>query len=130
MTPFSLVSPFFLCSGANPSAEGFQVPPAELEAKLHGHEKVADCCVIGVWDNDLHTEVPRAYIQPRPGVEPCDELAQDIIQWLSTQVAPPKRLRGGVRFIDAIPKSQSGKILRRIVKEQDKKDNEAPKAKL
>lgn len=106
------------------------MPPAELEAKLHGHDKIADCCVIGVWDKELHTEVPRAYVQTKAGVEPSDELAQEIIQWLSTQVAPPKRLRGGVRFIDIIPKSASGKILRRVVKEQDKKDNEAPRSKL
>lgn len=112
------------------STEGFQVPPAELEAKLHGHEKVADVCVVGVWNGEEHTEVPRAYIVPTAGNAPSDELAKEIITWLSERVAPPKKLRGGVRFLDIIPKSQSGKILRRVVRDQAKKEDEAPKAKL
>jgi acyl-coenzyme A synthetase/AMP-(fatty) acid ligase len=111
-------------------AEGFQVPPAELEAKLHGHEKIADCCVVGVWDRNEHTEVPRAYVQTRPGVEPSDELGREIAEWLAAQVAPPKKLRGGVRFVDLIPKSASGKILRRLIRDQARKEDEAPKAKL
>lgn len=74
--------------------------------------------------------MPRAYIQTKPGVEASDELAKEIIQWLSEQVAPPKRLRGGVHFIDVVPKSASGKILRRVVKDQAKKEEGAPKAKL
>lgn len=110
--------------------EGFQVPPAELEAKLHGHDKIADCCVVGVWNKEEHTEVPRAYVVPTMGSQPSDDLAGEIILWLNERVAPPKKLRGGVRFLDAIPKSQSGKILRRILKEQAKKEDEAPKAKL
>ena len=110
--------------------EGFQVPPAELESKLHGHEKVGDCCVIGVWNEAEHTEVPRAYITPKAGIEPSEELAQEITEWLNSKVAPPKKLRGGLRFIEAIPKSPSGKILRRVLKDQVKKEEGAPKAKL
>ncbi|KHO00638.1 4-coumarate-CoA ligase 2 [Metarhizium album ARSEF 1941] len=102
--------------------KGFQVPPAELEAKLLGREDINDVCVIGVWDNDQHTEVPRAYVVVRPDVEETDELKQDIINWLGERVGPPKRLRGGVRFTKEIPKSQSGKILRRVLKDQVKKE--------
>ncbi|KJZ73057.1 hypothetical protein HIM_07629 [Hirsutella minnesotensis 3608] len=112
--------------------KGFQVPPAELEDKLLGHKDVADVGVIGVWDDERQTEIPRAYIVARPGVEPSDELARDIIAWLGERVSPPKRLRGGVRFIEAVPKSQAGKILRRILKETAKKDERPgkPQAKL
>jgi acyl-coenzyme A synthetase/AMP-(fatty) acid ligase len=45
-------------------------------------------------------------------------------------VAPPKKLRGGVRFIKEVPKSQAGKILRRVLREQAKKEDAAVKAKL
>ncbi|GAO19501.1 uncharacterized protein UV8b_06599 [Ustilaginoidea virens] len=98
--------------------KGFQVAPAELEAKLLGREDVDDACVIGVWDNEQHTEVPRAYVVVRPDVKETDELAQDIASWLGERVGPPKRLRGGVKFVREIPKSQSGKILRRVLKDQ------------
>ena len=74
--------------------------------------------------------MPRAYVVPKSGKEPSDQLAADIASWLAERVAPPKKLRGGVRFVDAIPKSQSGKILRRILKEQAKKEDAGPKAKL
>lgn len=101
-----------------------------MEAKLHGHEQVADVCIIGVWDKSRESEVPRAYIVLKEGIAPSDELAGQIVKWLDEKVSPPKRLRGGVRFIDAIPKSQAGKILRRILKEQAKKEDADPKAKL
>lgn len=76
--------------------------------------------------------MPRAYVVARSGQTASDKLATEIADWLAGKVAPPKKLRGGVRFVDAIPKSQSGKILRRILKEQAKKEdeNEAPRAKL
>ncbi|EQK97363.1 AMP-dependent synthetase/ligase [Ophiocordyceps sinensis CO18] len=111
--------------------KGFQVPPAELEDKLLGHKDIADVGVVGVWDPERHTEIPRAYIVPRPGVEPSDALAQGIVAWLAERVAPAKRLRGGVRFVDEIPKSQAGKILRRILRDQAKEEQEkGPRAKL
>ncbi|KAL6903086.1 hypothetical protein GGI43DRAFT_332820 [Trichoderma evansii] len=111
--------------------KGFQVPPAELESKLHGREDIADVCVIGVWDNVQHTEIPRAYVVLKPGVEETEAKAQEITEWLNAKVAPPKKLRGGVRFIKEIPKSQAGKILRRVLRDQVKKEEEAEtKAKL
>lgn len=111
--------------------EGFQVPPAELEDKLLGHKQVADVAVVGVWDPERHTEIPRAYVVPAPGVEPSDALARDIVAWLAKKVAPPKRLRGGVRFVKEIPKSQAGKILRRLLRDQAKEELEkGPRARL
>ncbi|KAF7551631.1 hypothetical protein G7Z17_g4864 [Cylindrodendrum hubeiense] len=111
--------------------KGFQVAPAELEAKLIGRKDIADVCVIGVWNESEQTEVPRAYIVPSAGIDESDELAADIIKWLSGRVAPPKKLRGGVRFLKEIPKSASGKILRRVLRDQVKKEEQAtPRAKL
>jgi 4-coumarate--CoA ligase len=69
-----------------------------------------------------HTEIPRAYVVLKPGIEETEARAKDIIEWLNAKVAPPKE----------VPKSQAGKILRRVLKEQAKKEDEAetPKAKL
>lgn len=106
------------------------MPPAELEAKIIGREDIADVCVVGVWNKEQHTEVPRAYVVLRDGVAETPEKAKEIITWVSEHVSPPKRLRGGVRFVKEIPKAQSGKILRRILREQAKKEDEEPQAKL
>ncbi|KAK4985792.1 hypothetical protein LTR50_005750 [Elasticomyces elasticus] len=95
--------------------KGFQVPPAELEGLLASHPKVDDVAVLGVYRADLASEVPRAYVVPKRG-ERVDGLEAEIVGWLAQRVAGHKRLRGGVRFVDEIPKSASGKILRRVLK--------------
>lgn len=107
--------------------KGFQVAPAELEGLLLGHEKVADCGVIGVFLAHLATEVPRAFVVLKEGVEMKEE---EVMKWVESRVAGHKRLRGGVRFIKEIPKSASGKILRRVLKlraaeEEESKDMKA-----
>jgi len=111
--------------------KGFQVPPAELEGLLAGHEKVDDVAVLGIFREDLATEVPRAYIVPRKGLEASKALEEEIINWLGSKVANHKKLRGGVRFVDEIPKSVSGKILRRVLKQRAlDEEKKGPKAKL
>ena len=111
--------------------KGFQVPPAELEGLLISHPKINDVAVVGVYNKDQATEVPRAYIVPKPGVSGNKETAEEIVTWIQSKVANHKRLRGGVRFVDEIPKSPSGKILRRVLKlrAQDE-EQKAPRAKL
>ena len=74
--------------------------------------------------------MPRAYVVVRPDIKESDELAQDIATWLAGKVAPPKKLRGGVRFVKEIPKSPAGKILRRVLKDEVKKEQRAQGAKL
>ena len=111
--------------------KGFQVPPAELEGLLLSHPMVNDVAVIGIYNKDQATEVPRAYIVPAPGIEGSPKSAQEIMQWLQAKVASHKRLRGGVRFVDEIPKSASGKILRRLLKiKAQQEEEQAVKAKL
>lgn len=88
---------------------------------LIDHEDVADVCVIGIEDKELATEVPRAYVVLKAGIEAGDAKAQELVEWLSKQVAPHKKLRGGVRFVDKVPKSPSGKILRRLVRDEARK---------
>jgi 4-coumarate--CoA ligase len=111
--------------------KGFQVPPAELEGKLLCHPNVSDVAVIGINDKAEHTEVPRAYIVPVNPKKNKKQDADEIVKWLEAEVVSYKRLRGGVRFIEEIPKSASGKILRRVLKEVAKKEEEdGGKAKL
>ncbi|KAJ2345716.1 hypothetical protein GGF43_005148, partial [Coemansia sp. RSA 2618] len=97
---------------------GFQVAPAELEGLLMQHPRVQDCAVAGVFDEKRQTEVPRAYLVLTPKNSPCgsdEDDAQAIVEWLNAQVAYFKQLRGGFAILDAIPKSASGKILRRML---------------
>ncbi|KAK5079103.1 hypothetical protein LTS08_003745 [Lithohypha guttulata] len=125
--------------------KGFQVAPAELEGKLMDHPLVNDVAVIGIEDKEMHTEVPRAYIVHAkksgkagnretglPETEDDKQDADEIIKWIAGKVANHKKLRGGVRFVEEIPKSAAGKILRRLLKDRAK--NEAsiavPRAKL
>ncbi len=94
--------------------KGFQVAPAELEALLVTHPAVADAAVIGV-PNEEAGELPKAYVVLKEGQK--DVTHDDIAKWLESKVTNSKRLRGGVEFIEVIPKSASGKILRRVLKD-------------
>ena len=93
--------------------KGFQVPPAELEAILLTHEAIADAAVIPALDDEAG-EVPKAFVVLRG-----EATAEEIIAFVTERVAPHKKLRS-VEFIDKIPKSASGKILRRMLVAQDR----------
>jgi acyl-CoA synthetase (AMP-forming)/AMP-acid ligase II len=93
--------------------KGFQVPPAELEALLLTHPQIADVAVIGVPDDEAG-EVPAAYVVPRQGQ---DITAADIQRFVADKVASYKHVRR-VTFVEAIPKSASGKILRRVLRDE------------
>ncbi len=84
------------------------MPPAELEALLLTHPKIADTAVIGVNDDDGE-EIPKAFVVTQPDAD-LDE--NEVIEFVAAKVAPHKKVRA-VEFIDAIPKSASGKILRK-----------------
>jgi 4-coumarate--CoA ligase len=98
--------------------KGFQVAPAELEALLIQLPDVEDCAVVGIFSPTLQTEVPRAYIVPagKSADNMIPRNGDSIVEWLAQRVAPYKKLRGGVKFVDSIPKTASGKILRRQLK--------------
>ena len=92
---------------------GFQVAPAEIEAVLHGHPAVVDCAVFGVFD-ERAGEVPVAAVQLEPGsdVGP-DELASLVGDSLATY----KQVRHVV-LVDAVPRTPSGKVLRRTLRDE------------
>jgi 4-coumarate--CoA ligase len=93
--------------------KGFQVPPAELEALLLTHPQIADAAVIGVPD-DAAGEIPAAYVVLKAGQHAT---AADVQEFVARQVASYKQIRR-VTFVGTIPKSASGKILRRVLRDQ------------
>jgi 4-coumarate--CoA ligase len=95
-----------------------------LEGLLASHPKVKDVAVIGIYSKSIASEVPRAYVVPAQ--EPSEELKKELIKFVYDRVAQHKRLRGGIVFIEEVPKSASGKILRRVLKEEAKKDTFDP----
>ncbi len=95
--------------------KGMQVAPAELEVLLVTHPAIGDAAVIPVADEEAG-ELPKAYIVIRPG-QNLDE--QTVMDFVAGQVAPHKRIRQ-VEFIEQIPKSASGKILRRLLIDQER----------
>jgi 4-coumarate--CoA ligase len=99
--------------------KGLQVAPAELEALLLSHQLILDVAVIGV--DHVGTEAPRAFVV----ADQKKISAQGIKDFVKKNVSAHKQLRGGVTFIDAIPKSPTGKILRRELRERVKKESQA-----
>ncbi len=92
--------------------KGYQVAPAELEAVLLGHPEISDTAVIGVKDEDSGEELPKAFVVRTPG---SSIGAADVQAFVAERVAPHKKIRL-VEFIDAVPKSAAGKILRKDLK--------------
>ncbi|EOO03817.1 putative acetyl- synthetase-like protein [Phaeoacremonium minimum UCRPA7] len=102
----------------------FQVAPAELEAVLCSSESVADAGVVGIYDESEATEWPRAFVvaagadsTTSKSREELETLAQELRTHVEARTAKYKWLRGGIVFVDQVPKSPSGKILRRVLKE-------------
>ncbi len=93
--------------------KGFQVPPAELEALLIAHPHIADVAVIGVADTEAG-ELPKAFVVPVAGSGLTEH---DVKAHVAGHVASYKHIRI-VEFVDEIPKSASGKILRRLLRER------------
>ncbi|KAF9033174.1 hypothetical protein BJ165DRAFT_1515946 [Panaeolus papilionaceus] len=107
--------------------KGFQVAPAELEGHLLQHPDVSDACVVGVPD-DYSGELPFAYVVPSQRalsrinnnkVE-ANKLKKELQKHVAGVKIHYKHLVGGVEFIDAIPKSPAGKILRRVLRDMAK----------
>ncbi|KAH7697658.1 Protein ACS-14 [Aphelenchoides avenae] len=93
--------------------KGLQVSPCELENLLLSHPSVRDCAVIGIPD-ERTGELPKAFV-----VRSNERLTdQEVIAFIKERVSPHKQLAGGVEFVNEIPKSAAGKILRRILRDR------------
>lgn len=87
---------------------GYQVPPAELEEILRENDKVVDVAVIGV-EHQQYGEIPKAFVVAKRGANVSEDEIKDFV---AKRVVKYKQL-GQVQFVEQIPKSAAGKILRR-----------------
>jgi 4-coumarate--CoA ligase len=94
------------------------VPPAELEDSLLGHELVEDCAVLGIQDT-YAGERPKAYVVLKQGVEPSKELGSTLLKLVKEKKVRYKWIVE-IEFTDQVPKSPTGKLLRRILKSRDR----------
>jgi acyl-CoA synthetase (AMP-forming)/AMP-acid ligase II len=93
--------------------KAYQVAPAELEAVLLSHPAVADAAVVSSPDEEAG-EVPKAFIVLR-----SEATADELMAYVAARVAPYKKVRA-IEFIDQVPKSATGKILRRVLVERER----------
>jgi long-chain acyl-CoA synthetase len=94
--------------------KGFPIAPAEIEAVLLEHPAVRECGVVGRPDS-IAGEIPVAFISLRDGFSPCNKVGEEICAFVADRLTHYKQPRE-VRFVDAVPKTASGKILRRELK--------------
>lgn len=110
---------------------GFQVAPPELESVLLSHPLIVDAAVIGIKDAaDRNTEHPRAYVVKRPVPESKSLDEKMVREYCGSKLAKFKNLTGGVRFMEAIPKNASGKILKKNLREWAEKEAKEGNARL
>ncbi|MDR7433364.1 MAG: AMP-binding protein, partial [Armatimonadota bacterium] len=93
--------------------KGYSIAPAELEEVLRQHPAVREACVVPRPDPELG-EVPKAFVVRRAPVSP-----EELLRFVEERVAPYKRVRE-VEFVDELPKSAVGKILRRVLAERER----------
>lgn len=91
-----------------------QVAPAELEDVLNSHEDVIEAAVCALWDADGQTEIPIGYVVLKPAIPEAERRAalDRILKWTDGIFARYKKIRGGLHYIDAIPKNPTGKVMR------------------
>ncbi|KAH7119002.1 4-coumarate-CoA ligase 2 [Dendryphion nanum] len=98
--------------------KGIGVAPAELEDLLLGHEKVEDVAVLGIRD-DYSGELPKAYVVLKQGIEVNRRAARELIEFVKEKKVRYKWIRE-IEFCEEIPKSASGKILRRVLRDKER----------
>ncbi|KAL4891854.1 hypothetical protein BDV59DRAFT_203123 [Aspergillus ambiguus] len=91
-----------------------QVAPSELEGILGSHPKIIEAAVCGYFDSERQTEWPIGYAVLSPSVPEADRRTtlDEILTWVNGQVASYKQLRGGLHYIDTLPKNPTGKLQR------------------
>ena len=93
---------------------GHRLGTAEIESALVSHAAVAEAAVIGVPD-PIKGDVPKAYVSLKVGYEKTDALKDELKKWVSTEIGPIAR-PDSIEFRDKLPKTRSGKIMRRLLK--------------
>lgn len=98
--------------------KGIGVAPAEMEDLLLGHEKVEDVAVLGILD-EYSGELPKAYIVVQKDAKADEATGQELLKYVQEKKVKHKWVKE-IEFIDEIPKSASGKILRRVLRDLDR----------
>jgi acetyl-CoA synthetase len=93
---------------------GHRLGTAEIESALVAHAAVAEAAVVGVPD-EIKGDVPKAYVTLKVGFEKTDALKEELKKWVSTEIGPIAR-PDSIEFRDRLPKTRSGKIMRRLLK--------------
>ena len=96
-------------------SSGYNISGLEVEAALHGHAAVAECAVVAAAD-DERGHVPKAFVVLAADVDPSAELIKELQDHVKNTIAPYKYPRA-VEFIEALPKTQSGKLQRFALRE-------------
>ncbi|RDA85557.1 hypothetical protein CP532_3304 [Ophiocordyceps camponoti-leonardi (nom. inval.)] len=109
--------------------KGFQVAPAELEAHLLNHPFVADCAIISIPD-DRAGEVPKALVVKSREAGNRPDVEDLLFKHVQDHKAEYKWLHGGIEFIELVPRSASGKILRRVLRDREAQRRKAHDSKL
>lgn len=92
---------------------------------LLSHPQIVDCAVIGITIPGANTEYPRAYVVRRPGTSAAVLAEADVQKYILERLARYKALTGGVKFVGSIARNPSGKILKRVLREDAKREVEA-----
>lgn len=100
--------------------KGIAVAPAELEDLLLGHPKVEDVAVLGLHD-DYSGEIPKAFVALKGGMKGSKDVEAELVKYVKERKVRHKHITGGVKFVEVIPKSASGKILRRMLRDEVRK---------
>jgi acetyl-CoA synthetase len=102
------------------TSAGYRIGPGEIEDCLIKHPAVAMAAVVGVPD-PVRTEVVKAFIVPAPGVVPTEALKAEVQDFVRTRLAAHEYPRL-VEFVDSLPMTTTGKIMRRVLRERDRGD--------
>ena len=97
-------------------SSGYNVYPSQLENIIDGHEKVLLSCVIGIKDASRGEKI-KAFIVPMPGIEPTDELKEELLAYISQHVAKYAMPRE-IEFRKELPKTLVGKVAYRVLEEE------------
>ena len=97
-------------------SSGYNVYPSQLENIIDGHEKVLLSCVIGIKD-DYRGQKVKAFVVPMPGIEPTEELRQELLEYCSKHIAKYAMPRE-IEFRKELPKTLVGKVAYRVLEEE------------
>jgi len=101
--------------------KGYSVYSVEVENVMYMHPAIQECAVVGIPDEDLTIgETPKAFIVLKENIEATEELAQELIKFCQARIAPYKRIRD-VEFLDEIPKTPVGKVLKRVLRDSERR---------